>query len=183
LPPRLQNLRLSWCYSGEETERSPATVLPWYDALRRHIRGVRRKSKNVLQRFCDRFLKRSLLTVSRSFMNVVKSVLWRMAIILKSNKVNLFESPVLFVFWFHSLNILDTPIIYIWSVQQMLHARSITSIFRSTMQIMKLLITIVFINNQKMHFLTILLLQSTAPTRSDARASSSASFSVPSELL
>jgi hypothetical protein len=40
-----------------------------------------------------------LLTVSRSFMNVVNSVLWRMAIILKANKVNLF---VLSVFWYHS---------------------------------------------------------------------------------
>jgi hypothetical protein len=50
-----------------------------------------------------------LLTVSRSFMNVAKSVLWRMAIILKANKVNLFVSSVLLVFWYHSLNYLDTP--------------------------------------------------------------------------
>jgi hypothetical protein len=33
-------------------------------------------------------------------------------IILKANKVNLFVSPVLFVFWYHSLNFLDTPRIY-----------------------------------------------------------------------
>jgi hypothetical protein len=32
-----------------------------------------------------------------------------MAIILKANKVNLFVSSVLFVFWYHSPNILDTP--------------------------------------------------------------------------
>jgi hypothetical protein len=32
-----------------------------------------------------------------------------MAIILKTNKVNLFVSSVLFVFWYHSLNFLDTP--------------------------------------------------------------------------
>jgi hypothetical protein len=32
-----------------------------------------------------------------------------MAIILKANKVNLFVSSVLFVFWYHSLNFLDTP--------------------------------------------------------------------------
>jgi hypothetical protein len=63
----------------------------------------------VWQRFCDRFLKRPLLTVSRSFMNVANSVLWRMAIILKDNKVNLFVSSVLFVFWYHSPNFLDTP--------------------------------------------------------------------------
>jgi hypothetical protein len=50
-----------------------------------------------------------LLTVSRSFMNVANSVLWRMAIILKANKVNLFVSCVLFIFWYHSPNILDTP--------------------------------------------------------------------------
>jgi hypothetical protein len=29
LPPRLQNVRFSWCSSGRETERSPPTVLPW----------------------------------------------------------------------------------------------------------------------------------------------------------
>jgi hypothetical protein len=48
-------------------------------------------------------------TVSRSFMNVANSVLWMMAIILKFNKVNLFVSSVLFVFWYHSPNFLDTP--------------------------------------------------------------------------
>jgi hypothetical protein len=47
-----------------------------------------------------------LLTVSRSFMNVTKSVLWRMVIILKASKVNLFVSSVLFVFWYHSPNFL-----------------------------------------------------------------------------
>jgi hypothetical protein len=49
------------------------------------------------------------LTVFRSFMNVANNVLWRMAIILKANKVNLFVSSVLFVFWYHSPNFLDTP--------------------------------------------------------------------------
>jgi hypothetical protein len=52
-----------------------------------------------------------LLTVSRSFMKVAKSVLWRMAIILKANKINFFVSSVLFVFWYHSPNFLDTPLI------------------------------------------------------------------------
>jgi hypothetical protein len=32
-----------------------------------------------------------------------------MAIILKPNKVNLYVSSVLFVFWYHSPNFLDTP--------------------------------------------------------------------------
>jgi hypothetical protein len=32
-----------------------------------------------------------------------------MAIILKANIVNLFVSSVLFVFWYHSPNLLDTP--------------------------------------------------------------------------
>jgi hypothetical protein len=76
------------------------------------IRGVRwtwRQSENVWQRFCDRFLKRPLLTISRSFMNVANSVLWGMALILKANKVNLFVSCVLFVFWYQSPNLLDTP--------------------------------------------------------------------------
>jgi hypothetical protein len=36
-------------------------------------------------------------------------VLWRMAIILKANKANLFVSSVLFAFWYHSPNVLDTP--------------------------------------------------------------------------
>jgi hypothetical protein len=31
-----------------------------------------------------------------------------MAIILKANKLNLFVSSVLFVFWYHSPNVLDT---------------------------------------------------------------------------
>jgi hypothetical protein len=50
-----------------------------------------------------------LLTVSRNFMNVANSVLWRMANVLKANKVNLFVSSVLSVFWYHLLNLLDTP--------------------------------------------------------------------------
>jgi hypothetical protein len=37
-----------------------------------------------------------LLTVSRSFMNIANSVLWRMVIILKANKVNLLVFSVLF---------------------------------------------------------------------------------------
>jgi hypothetical protein len=65
------------------------------------------------KQFCDRFLKRPLPTVSRSVMNVANSVLWRMAIILKANKVNLFVSSVLFLFWYRSLNFLDTPRVYI----------------------------------------------------------------------
>jgi hypothetical protein len=69
----------------------------------------RRQSMNVWQLFCDRFLKRYLLTVSRSFMNVANRVFWRIAIILKVNKVYLFVSSVLFVFWYHSPNFLDTP--------------------------------------------------------------------------
>jgi hypothetical protein len=35
-----------------------------------------------------------------------------MVIILKANEVNLFVSSVLFVFWYHSPNILDTPCIH-----------------------------------------------------------------------
>jgi hypothetical protein len=52
-----------------------------------------------------------LLTVYRSFMNVANSVLWRMAIILKANKVNLFVSSFLFVFWYNSPDFLQTPCI------------------------------------------------------------------------
>jgi hypothetical protein len=45
-------------------------------------------------------------------------VLWRMAIVLKANKVNLFVSSVLFVFWYHSPNFLDTPLMWtlVWQV-------------------------------------------------------------------
>jgi hypothetical protein len=32
-----------------------------------------------------------------------------MTIILKTNKVNLFVASFLFVFWYHSPNVLDTP--------------------------------------------------------------------------
>jgi hypothetical protein len=46
----------------------------------------------------------------QKFNEFAKSVLWRMAIILKANKVNLFVSSVLFVFWYHSPNYLDTPL-------------------------------------------------------------------------
>jgi hypothetical protein len=63
----------------------------------------------VWQRFYYRFLKRPLLAGSESFMNVANNVLWMMAIILKANKVNLFVYSVLFVFWYHSPNVLDTP--------------------------------------------------------------------------
>jgi hypothetical protein len=59
-----------------------------------------------------------LLTVSTSFMNVANSVLWRMTIILKANKVNLFVSSVLFVLWYHSPNVLDTPRITVCTVLQ-----------------------------------------------------------------
>jgi hypothetical protein len=41
-------------------------------------------------------------------MNVANRVLWKM-IILKANKVNLFGFTVLFVYWYHSPNVLDTP--------------------------------------------------------------------------
>jgi hypothetical protein len=67
------------------------------------------ESKNVWRQFCDRFLQRHLLTVSRSFMNVANNVLLMLVIILKANKVNLFVSSVLFVFWYHSPNVSDTP--------------------------------------------------------------------------
>jgi hypothetical protein len=85
----------------------------WSVVTRCWIAAARRQSNHVWLLFCDRFLKRPLLTVSRCFMNVAKRVLWRMVIILKANKVNLFVSSVLFVFWYHSPNILDTP--HIWS--------------------------------------------------------------------
>jgi hypothetical protein len=42
-------------------------------------------------------------------MEVANSLLGAMAIILKANKVNLFESSVLFLFWYHSPKVLDTP--------------------------------------------------------------------------
>jgi hypothetical protein len=41
----------------------------------------------------------------------------------------------------------------------------------------------VFIKNQQMHFLTVLLLHSASPTCFDTRASSSGSFPVPAEIL
>jgi hypothetical protein len=41
-----------------------------------------------------------------------------MVIILKANKVNLFVSSVLFVFWYHSPNFLDTPHVWMMSAAQ-----------------------------------------------------------------
>jgi hypothetical protein len=38
-------------------------------------------------------------------------------IILKANIVNLFLSSVLFVFWYHSPNVLDTP--HIWNISRL----------------------------------------------------------------
>jgi hypothetical protein len=86
----------------------------WYQKTNKteDTNTIRRQSNNVWQLFCDRSLKRPLLTVSRSFMNVANRVLWRMAIILKAKKVNLFVYSVLFVFWYHSPNVLDTRHIY-----------------------------------------------------------------------
>jgi hypothetical protein len=68
----------------------------------------RRLSNNIWQLFCDRFLKRPVLKVSRSFLNVANGVLWRVGISMKANKVNLFVSSVFFCFLYHSPNILDT---------------------------------------------------------------------------
>jgi hypothetical protein len=34
-------------------------------------------------------------------MNIANRVLWMMTIILKANKINLFVSSVLFVFWYN----------------------------------------------------------------------------------
>jgi hypothetical protein len=81
----------------------------WRASWKAHVLPTWRQSNNMWQQFCDRFLNRPLLTVYRSFMNVANSVLWRMATILKANKVNLFVSSVLFVFWCHSPDFLDTP--------------------------------------------------------------------------
>jgi hypothetical protein len=45
-----------------------------------------------------------------------------MTIILKANKVNLFASSVLFVFWYHSPNFLDTPRVSTQSVPRSKHS-------------------------------------------------------------
>jgi hypothetical protein len=62
-----------------------------------------------------------------------------------------------------------------------------STLFKSTLKMLciitKLYILYLQITPQKMHFLTVLLLHSTATTCFDARASSSGSFSVPAELL
>jgi hypothetical protein len=50
--------------------------------------------------------KEAFIDSSRSFMIVANSVLWRPI------KLILFESSVLFVFWYQSPNVLDTPRIH-----------------------------------------------------------------------
>jgi hypothetical protein len=47
---------------------------------------------------------------------------------LKANKVNLFVSSVLFVFWYHSPNGLDTP--HIWNISR-LRVNAETSVLNS----------------------------------------------------
>jgi hypothetical protein len=46
----------------------------WYQKTNKTEDAIRRQSNNVWQLFCDRFLKRLVLTVSRSFMNVANRV-------------------------------------------------------------------------------------------------------------
>jgi hypothetical protein len=101
-----------WYQKTNKTEETNKLTLLAFKIIN-ILHNTRRQSNNVWQLFCDRFLKRPLLTVSRSFMNLANRVLWRIMIIFKANKVNLFVSSVLFVFWYHSPNILDTP--HIWS--------------------------------------------------------------------
>jgi hypothetical protein len=55
-----------------------------------------------------------LLIVSRSFMNVANSVLWRM-IILKANKVNLYLH---FVFWYSTIHRAFRHTTYIWKTER-----------------------------------------------------------------
>jgi hypothetical protein len=105
---RTRGLCLAGARSGEYGGWSYFCFPAWRPSWKTQVLQTWRQSKNVWQRFCDQFLKRPLLTVSRSFMNVANSVLWMMAIILKANKVNLFVSSVLFVFWYHSPNVWDT---------------------------------------------------------------------------
>jgi hypothetical protein len=50
----------------------------------------------------------------------------RMAINLKANKVNLFVSSVLFVFWYHSPNFLDTPLIVVFLIRLIMHGMNIS---------------------------------------------------------
>jgi hypothetical protein len=57
-----------WHQKTNKTEDTNKLTL--LAVARSWIAAVRRQSKNVRQLLCDRFLKRPLLTVSRSFMNV-----------------------------------------------------------------------------------------------------------------
>jgi hypothetical protein len=100
-PPYSTDLAPAGARSGEYGGWTSFCFPAWRASWKAHVLQTWRQFKNVWQRFCDRFLKRPLLTVSRSFMNVANSVLWKMANILKANKVNLFVSSVLFVFWNH----------------------------------------------------------------------------------
>jgi hypothetical protein len=99
-----------------------------------------------------------LLTVFRSSMNVANSVLWRMAIILKANKVHLFVSSVLFVFWYQWPNFLDTPRM---SCEQHLSMHlDVIELKNSTSRSLQN----VFANKCKFYQCTRLLLTQTSPT-------------------
>jgi hypothetical protein len=65
-----------------------------------------------------------LLTVSKSFMNLANSVFWRMAIILKFNKVNLFVSSVLFCFSRTIHRSFQTHHVYVIVVSQLVRVKA-----------------------------------------------------------
>jgi hypothetical protein len=67
-------------------------------AIQEHLPAVLRSIPK--EAFTDSFQK---------LYDIANSVLLRMVIILKANKVNLFVSSVLFVSWYLSPNFLDTP--------------------------------------------------------------------------
>jgi hypothetical protein len=61
-------------------------------------------------------------------------VLWRMAIILKTNQFNLFVFSVLFVFWYHSPNILVIPRTLFIVRPQTLHTHYLRVYLKSNFQ-------------------------------------------------
>jgi hypothetical protein len=97
----------------------------------------------------------------------------------------LFNAPMKCMFALHKLSEWRKIIsLYTYCLNGLVCIRKTQFVLRDIgTELLNVILVIVFINNQQMNLLTVLLLHSTAPTCFDARALSSGNFSVPAELL
>jgi hypothetical protein len=87
-----------------------SNVIKWSAANNLVLHGVSKKFSEWYQKTNETEDTNKLTLLAFKIIAIQhNSVLWRIAIILKANKDNLFVSSVLFVFCYHSPNFLDTP--------------------------------------------------------------------------